>query len=780
MKQATDLRWLRGGDLPHPNILGRARALLTSRSAPAILLFLLGPLAYHRAVTPGWLIADWDLLLYVLPYHNYLLAAWQQGRFLPLWNPHTYLGAPYLANSLASVLYPPNLLALFMPVTASLNWQIALHTGLAGAGMYLYAVHCLRLRRPGSSVAGLIYMLGAFMVSHAGQFNQLNAMAWTPWLMLAVDRAAVAPKAWRLATVAVIVALLIAAGHTQYAYYGLLLGGLAAAHRLWWVLRRQQWQRLVRTVLLLAGAVGLGVALVSLQLAATLDLLGHSVRSGGLGLNQSAEFSLPFSGVLSDFLPDYSGEHRAEFAASVGTVALLLIALALAARWRRPAVGLWALLGLVAIAVAFGPKARVYDLFHHFLPGFDLFRVPARVLLFATVAAAILAGQGTRTLQQMAIAWRRRRLRSPIIRAACVAIGVVALSILAPLAAFLAGSPQHGVFRAFRPIPIENVWLMVALAGAAIVVGAAVVASRRPVLWLMPVLVLTDLSLLSGHTYPMNPLPDQVVSTATPTSRLFPADLNHRYLGLVPNSPSHHPATPIPSGLSEADRARYAFYLSQMESAAPNMSMSTGALDADGYEGGVLPLRSYVDFRSTVLPPGTSNAPDFTDRLLTKQVGDPGWLRRAGVTTVVTEDGSDPNLPGSHALVPVDRAGWLVAWSLAGPPPMRAHMVDGRPAEVVSDTGERVVVRLPAGASGRLVLADTYYPGWNATVDGQPVSIEPYDGYVRSVTVPDGAQEVVFTYQPRWLVPAAFLSGLALLVTLALAAASVIPAWRRR
>lgn len=781
MKHALDIPAVSPPAVIGNGLVSAARRLVTGRNAPALLLFLLGPVAYHRALTPGWLIADWDLLLYVLPYRTYLASAWQHGRWLPLWNPHIYLGAPYLANSLASALYVPNILIALMPVPAALNWQVALHTGLAGAGMYLYALHALRLRRTGSAVAGLVYMLGAFMVSHAGQLNQLNAMAWTPWLMLAADRAALAPRPARLAALAAVVAFVIAAGHTQYAYFGLLLGGIAAAVRLWGItVRRRHWGRSARTALLLCGGVALGAALVALQLAATLELVSHSVRSGGLPLAEAGKFSLPFKGMLSDFLPDYAGEHRAEYASSVGAAVLPLIALALTARWRRPQVGLWALLGLVAVAVAFGPKARVYDLFHALLPGFDLFRVPARVLLFATVAAAVLAGHGTRTLQQMALAWRRPRWRPAILRAGAAAIALTGLIILAPLLALLAGNRQHGLFLMFRPVQPESLWLMAGFATIAIAIAAAGVLARRFALGILPLVVLADLVTLAGPTYAMNPLPDQLVQTGTATAGLFGGDPNERYLVLVPAYPTRQPASPIPTDLNPTDRARYASLLLQFESASPDLSMRLGSRDADGYEGGVLPIRSYIEFRSSLLPPNSPNPPDYTDRALSQRIWDATWLQRAGVGMVIAEDGADPNPPGSHTLAPADRAGWLVAWRPSGAAPTRAHMEDGRPAQVVSDTGERVAVQLPEGASGRLVLADTYYPGWTASVDGQPAVVEIHDGYVRAVSVPSGAREVIFDYQPGWLAPAAVINGGAVLLTVALALLPLAAALRRR
>jgi hypothetical protein len=91
-----------------------------------------------------------------------------------------------------------------------------------------------------------------------------------------------------------------------------------------------------------------------------------------------------------------------------------------------------------------------------------------------------------------------------------------------------------------------------------------------------------------------------------------------------------------------------------------------------------------------------------------------------------------------------------------------------------------VAVRLPAGASGRLILADAYYPGWTALVDGRPAPIDRYDGFLRAVPIPDGSREVVFEYRPGWLAPALSVNLLALAVVLGLLGASAPRALRRR
>jgi uncharacterized membrane protein YfhO len=71
-------------------------------------------------------------------------------------------------------------------------------------------------------------------------------------------------------------------------------------------------------------------------------------------------------------------------------------------------------------------------------------------------------------------------------------------------------------------------------------------------------------------------------------------------------------------------------------------------------------------------------------------------------------------------------------------------------ASIRSYTDERIEIAVSAGADGYLLLADAYYPGWRATVDGQPTSIYRADAMFRAVSIPAGEHTVVFEYRPAW------------------------------
>ncbi len=78
--------------------------------------------------------------------------------------------------------------------------------------------------------------------------------------------------------------------------------------------------------------------------------------------------------------------------------------------------------------------------------------------------------------------------------------------------------------------------------------------------------------------------------------------------------------------------------------------------------------------------------------------------------------------------------------------------------------------------SALLVVSELFYPGWKATVNGQPAEIHKTDGALRGIMVPAGASHVVMEYAP-----ASFYLGIGLS---SLAAAGVVVAcillWRRR
>lgn len=86
---------------------------------------------------------------------------------------------------------------------------------------------------------------------------------------------------------------------------------------------------------------------------------------------------------------------------------------------------------------------------------------------------------------------------------------------------------------------------------------------------------------------------------------------------------------------------------------------------------------------------------------------------------------------------------------------------------------ERVEIKVDAEAPGYLILTDSWYPGWEATIDGEPVPIYQADLLFRAVAVDAGHHRVVFVFRPVSLLIGAGMS-LAGLVTLVIVAALAV------
>ncbi len=97
---------------------------------------------------------------------------------------------------------------------------------------------------------------------------------------------------------------------------------------------------------------------------------------------------------------------------------------------------------------------------------------------------------------------------------------------------------------------------------------------------------------------------------------------------------------------------------------------------------------------------------------------------------------------------------------LEGSLALRGHSQPGDQAEIIAYAPERVEIRTVSAQEALLVLSDSFYPGWQATVDGDPAPILPVNGLVRGVPVPAGAHTVVFVYRPQSWRTGLILSGL--------------------
>ena len=175
----------------------------------------------YRRLIAGWVIADGDLATYFYPYWVAVSRSLRSGQ-LPLWNPYLFAGVPLLANSQAGVFYPLNwpfwLLggSTLISVVSAIHSSVLLHVCLAGFSAYCLG-RSLQFSPWAAAIAGLIYAGGGFIGIHIEHLNQLQALAWMPFVFLVTGKKSTDLRFPSPISV-IAMAMILLAGHTQMAF----------------------------------------------------------------------------------------------------------------------------------------------------------------------------------------------------------------------------------------------------------------------------------------------------------------------------------------------------------------------------------------------------------------------------------------------------------------------------------------------------------------------------------------------------------------------------------
>ncbi len=184
-----------------------------------------------RSFPPG------DFTDHFLPFSLFQRAELLAGR-LPLWNPYTFSGQPFLADVQAAVFYPLSnlLLLLTLPwgdVAARLYWlqvEAAIHVALAGCFMYLLAKELAR-KRLAAVLAGCVLAFSGYLTGYPPlQLAVLRTAIWLPLILWLLRRAFAQPEGWRWwLTASAAYAVSFLAGHPQtFLFVSYAVGGWIA------------------------------------------------------------------------------------------------------------------------------------------------------------------------------------------------------------------------------------------------------------------------------------------------------------------------------------------------------------------------------------------------------------------------------------------------------------------------------------------------------------------------------------------------------------------------
>ena len=121
-------------------------------------------LFFWKLAFTNLIFARGDAFLYFYPYWDYRARVLLSGH-LPLWNPYLFMGAPFLANPQAGVLYPLNWPLVFFPVPLAVKISILAHLILALVGAQLFARRALGQSSLAALLSALLFTLGGYLTA---------------------------------------------------------------------------------------------------------------------------------------------------------------------------------------------------------------------------------------------------------------------------------------------------------------------------------------------------------------------------------------------------------------------------------------------------------------------------------------------------------------------------------------------------------------------------------------------------------------------------------------
>jgi len=233
-------------------------------------------LFFHKPLFSAAYLFPWDFRGVQLPMLTFLMDQLHQGHF-PLWNPFSYCGYPVFANIEACFFQPLILAAAFIASRTSadslpvlLEWAVVLQVWAAG----IVAYHLFRNFGAGKISAwtgAVMFQTGGYFASRAEHIGTMMAVAWMPlaWLAVVKLRQEFRP-AW-LAALAAALGLSVLGG-APAATFAVFASTAALAAVL--IL-----MRLARPRLLIGAACGclLGLALAAVEFLPAAQLTEHSV-----------------------------------------------------------------------------------------------------------------------------------------------------------------------------------------------------------------------------------------------------------------------------------------------------------------------------------------------------------------------------------------------------------------------------------------------------------------------------------------------------------------------
>jgi hypothetical protein len=715
--------------------------VLQPRSKAAGLFLILAILYYWRILIGHQfsLLTGYEGTNQAYAWLTYLAGSLHAGA-MPLWDPYSFSGHPFVEEMQSGAFYPVNLLAALWPLNQNgvfspglYHWIFALTHALGGFFLFLLARE-LGLSFFAGVIAGCGFAFGGTMARSGGWPHLYQSFIWFPptfFFLLRALRARIRSMSLLNAAMAgACIALAILAGGL---YSAMMQAALVVGFSAFWMTQSEErnWTRAIAVTAMAGAIAGLAGAAQLLPSAAG---SGHTLRSVGAPSMLPASDKIPYTYISAGIwahsfiglflMPTAFGGNLGSGENPNPYMGVLVCALALIGiwkRWRNPCVRFFAALVAVSFAYSMGGSSIIHGVLYAIVPRLWMAREAGRGLYLANFALAVLCAYGADALfSSLSDNWEPLR---PILKWACIVCGGI----------LVAGAT-------FSKVEMSS-WISLSL--VLILVSSALiwrVATGARGIWAKTLFV----GVLLFDLYAFDWAPVNVIQERARGTDEFARLMKFQSAAAFLN---HRPGP---------------FRVQVLTEPLSNIGDTFGVEGTWGASATV--LKDYWDYRDFdvlwnigyKIRPASANDPGpiYSDANY-KIYENAGGARAWTVHKLVVE-------PSEEKLaIDLRQPGFNPAETALVLQPVTSALGDAAAEErvVLGDYDpEAPVLRVTTGSTALLVVSEVFDSSWRATVNGASVPIQRVDGALRGVVIPKGFSLVEFKYRPIPVYAGIFLS----------------------
>ncbi|KKS93304.1 MAG: putative membrane protein [Candidatus Collierbacteria bacterium GW2011_GWC2_43_12] len=641
----------------------------------------------------------------------------------PSWNPYLYSGYPLFANFNSGYLNPFNLLLVVFGSLKGWSLMVFSQPTLSMITMFLY-LRTIGRSKFSSIIGSLVYGLGGFAMTWSQYVNAGFVMIWLPAILYVIELAQQKRNSKYLLALTPLFFLVVTAGHFQGLVY------TAVITVAYYLFRIGIKDIKSLSIFLICSVLAIGISCV--QLIPTIELLNNSVRFEDAMIAGYNFGLLPSQNIITMIAPDFFGNPSTgnfwgfynyhETIAYAGIIGLLALIFGFLYYKKLSVSKFFVFSAVISLLLLFDtPLGKA--IYQYKIP-YLWTSASGRIGMIYLLSVSVLTSELVEWLGDLNIRSKIKLFIMPFL--VLVTAGTISIVFLAMFkesvgGRFLAQDIAH------LTVGVRNLVIPTGLLLSFFVVFL-ISQKTKYWGWLLFLLVIADLFRFGWKYLPF--VPERYVFPATEVTDFIKQDKSifrvdkERGEILPPNTWMGYDIM-SPSGFDPLAVMTYVKAYREDLNGATGGSVSRYS-ELDGIDAAALGKYNVKYF----LAIKRNEREELGGDKLTWKINQRDWTKVFETKSVAVLE----NTKYKERVRIVDEAG---------------NDKNGT-AEIVSYGNNRVVINFENIDGDRLLLADTYYPGWHAMLGGSELKIEDDIRPFRSVKLEKGTKgTVTFEYWPK-------------------------------